>query len=339
MMSLYTATLVNNAEDAETWRERAKERLEELSGDRSKRLCLADRAKSFIFHVIFVTLKLNALLWWFGSMQKSPQNIFEMGVIFEWHLGLILFIMNAHEVMLAMWHDAADHRWCSVDRRQVFGGGVYHAGKSHLGLIIIRGLNVSASFCPTAAPLLYKDIKTHTVISKPNSCKKQQHHPYTADGLIWRQAFVCTLPVWQESIAGISCHVCTCWGTSLWGCAACRWAGAPAGPHPPATSAGTFASAAASAPGAAAHEDAAGSIPHTSQWSLEAEGWTWCHSLENTCKNFCAPNSVCPIVLLIHLFKSVVGWFILDSRMSHSGNAVTAKWLKWKYKHSSSCAH
>lgn len=39
--------------------------------------------------------------------------------------------------------------------------------------------------------------------------------------------------------------------------------GAPAGPHPPVTSAGTFASAVAFAPGAAAHEGAAGRTPRT----------------------------------------------------------------------------
>lgn len=48
--------------------------------------------------------------------------------------------------------------------------------------------------------------------------------------------------------------------------------GAPAGLLLPATSAGTSASAAVSAPGAAAHEDAADKTPHTSLWSHEAEG-------------------------------------------------------------------
>lgn len=57
-----------------------------------------------------------------------------------------------------------------------FGGGVCHAGKSHLGLIII----MSTSPCLTAAPLLYGDIKSHTAISKFNSGKLHQHHPDVA---------------------------------------------------------------------------------------------------------------------------------------------------------------
>lgn len=47
-----------------------------------------------------------------------------------------------------------------------------------------------------------------------------------------------------------------------------------AGLLPPAASAGTSVSAAASAPGAAAHEDAGGRTPRTSPWSHGAEEQT-----------------------------------------------------------------
>ena len=53
--------------------------------------------------------------------------------------------------------------------------------------------------------------------------------------------------------------------------------GAPAGPPPPATSADIVASAAASAPGAVAHEGAAGRTPHTSPLSHVAENRTRFH--------------------------------------------------------------
>lgn len=67
-MSLCTATLVNNAE--ETGRGWGKGGLEELSGDKSKGLCPADRAKMSKFPNSFfvIDLKLNVLLLWFGSI-------------------------------------------------------------------------------------------------------------------------------------------------------------------------------------------------------------------------------------------------------------------------------
>lgn len=46
-----------------------------------------------------------------------------------------------------------------------FGGGVTHASKSHLGLLIIRGIKMCTSPCLTAAPLLPEYIKNHIVIN------------------------------------------------------------------------------------------------------------------------------------------------------------------------------
>lgn len=55
MMSLCTATLVNNAEDTETGRGRGKAGPEELSGDKSKGLCPADIANINTFPVSFLS--------------------------------------------------------------------------------------------------------------------------------------------------------------------------------------------------------------------------------------------------------------------------------------------
>lgn len=107
----------------ETGRGRGKGGVEELSGDKSKRLCPADRAKINTFHVIFVRdLKLNLLLWWFGSILTSPRCMFKMGAIFEWSLGLIFCITHTQEEVFPC--DVTKlivHRWCSVDWMWVLG--------------------------------------------------------------------------------------------------------------------------------------------------------------------------------------------------------------------------
>lgn len=93
-MSLCTATLVNNAEGTETGRGRGKRGLEELSGDKSKHICPADRARINKFHVIFVRhFKQNILM----VVCEHPRSMFKMDAIFYSSLGLIFCITNTKE--------------------------------------------------------------------------------------------------------------------------------------------------------------------------------------------------------------------------------------------------
>lgn len=114
---------------------------------------------------------------------EHPRSMFKMDAIFDSSLGLIFCITNTKEKEVP-WDEliTTDGAVWTVDVG--FGGGVSHARKSHLGLLIIRGIKMSTSPCLTAAPLLYEYIKNHSVISQFNSGKLQQNHPDTATGFM-----------------------------------------------------------------------------------------------------------------------------------------------------------
>lgn len=99
MMSLCTASLVNNAEDTETERGRGKDWWSSQGTNQKVFVLLTEQKSTNFPHHFGHRFKAKHTLVVVWEL-KLPRYMFKMGAIYEWSLGLILCITNTHEAMV-----------------------------------------------------------------------------------------------------------------------------------------------------------------------------------------------------------------------------------------------